>query len=145
MLMVMVQFGGVIPGSRQQQADIRKMAHFRRGIDSDVFTFDAEGAQRVRQTHSIEPGFNLLWAGRVSKDKNIGFLVDLYRRVLETAPDTNLIIAGDGPQFAEPARAVGRLSPGGDCRTYSPGIVAQFSTRWLTCLCFQVTWTPSAW
>ena len=41
----------------------------------------------------------LMWAGRVSKDKNVSFLFDIYRDALKEIPDLNLIVCGDGPDL----------------------------------------------
>ena len=76
-----------------------KMALFKRGIDAELFSYDQRSAERLRAASALPAGFNLLWAGRVSQDKNIGFLLDVYRKVVALVPNTNLIIAGDGPSM----------------------------------------------
>lgn len=79
--------------------DIRKMALFRRGIESDIFCpiYD----KTVLKQFGINDGRTLLYTGRISKDKNIDFLINVYRHTLSTHPDTNLLIIGDGPYAEE--------------------------------------------
>jgi glycosyltransferase involved in cell wall biosynthesis len=48
---------------------------------------------------AIPKGINLLYAGRVSKDKNIAFLLDVYRELIKHHVDVNLVVAGDGPDL----------------------------------------------
>jgi len=98
--------------------DRRKMRVFRRGLDLDAFRPDRAARLRTRRDWELEDGFTLLWAGRVSQDKNIEFLAEVYRRAIAREPDVNLVIAGDGPSRpaleealagAPRARFLGRL------------------------------------
>lgn len=69
---------------------------FRRGIDHDMFYYDNSKAQCFRKQHGIN-GPILLYAGRVSEDKNISFLGGVYRNVLKFHQSATLVVAGDGP------------------------------------------------
>ncbi len=64
-----------------------KMSVFRRGIDADLFT--------PIERESDAP-FTLCYGGRVSKDKNLGFLMRLFDE-LEQKHNIRLIIVGHGP------------------------------------------------
>jgi glycosyltransferase involved in cell wall biosynthesis len=64
-----------------------KMSVFRRGIDADLF-------RPVEKTEGRP--FTLCYGGRVSKDKNLGFLMKLFDE-LEKRYDIRLIIVGHGP------------------------------------------------
>lgn len=78
-----------------------KMRLMRRGFEKETPAPDDPSADMIMHTYSVPEGTTLLWAGRVSHDKNIRFLVDIYDRVIQRRKDVNLIIAGDGPSFTE--------------------------------------------
>lgn len=39
----------------------------------------------------------MIYTGRISEDKNLDFLISVYRKLLMENPDLNLIMIGDGP------------------------------------------------
>jgi len=51
----------------------------------------------------------LTYIGRVAHEKNIGFLVQVFRRVLASVPEALLVIAGEGPARASLRRQVAHL------------------------------------
>jgi glycosyltransferase involved in cell wall biosynthesis len=66
------------------------------GLAADRFGSGDGGA--FRAAHGIAPGRPLaLYVGRVAHEKNIGFLVRSFRRVLGSVPQALLVIAGEGP------------------------------------------------
>jgi len=79
--------------------DRGKMQLFHRGVDPDVFFPKPLGELEFCEKFSIAPGVNLLYVGRVSKEKNLDFLLDVYRELLKSHRDLNLIIAGSGPHM----------------------------------------------
>ena len=66
------------------------------GVDTDAF-------DRRHRDVTMWPGrgiyqqHRLLYAGRVSMEKNLPFLTDAFRRLCRTRDDVVLVIAGDGP------------------------------------------------
>lgn len=64
---------------------------FRRGIDTTIF----KPIYTITDTNTI----NLLYVGRVSKDKNLDLLFEIFEKVTKKYPDLNirLYIIGDGP------------------------------------------------
>ena len=90
--------------------DHAKMRLFRRGIDARLFRPHAEARAAVNERLGIQTGINLLYAGRVSKDKNIDFLLDTYRLLIKWRPAVNLIVVGDGPHL-DAVRAAARTLP----------------------------------
>jgi glycosyltransferase involved in cell wall biosynthesis len=78
-----------------------KMSVFGRGIDSKLFTPIEDAKEKISQKYKIKKGINLVYAGRVSKDKNLDFLVDVYKKVLKQNKHVNLLIVGDGPYYDE--------------------------------------------
>jgi glycosyltransferase involved in cell wall biosynthesis len=85
--------------------DRAKLGIFYRGIDAAHFEPKREGRDFIRSKLDIVEGINLVYAGRISRDKNIDFLVDSYRLLIAREPTANLIFAGDGP-YMEQLRAV---------------------------------------
>jgi glycosyltransferase involved in cell wall biosynthesis len=81
--------------------DPAKMKIFRRGIDRDFFVDDKAMQQRLRAENRIPDGITLLYAGRLGKEKNLDFLLDLYRRVAEQRDAVNLLLVGDGPELED--------------------------------------------
>jgi glycosyltransferase involved in cell wall biosynthesis len=78
-----------------------KMRLFRRGINPDLFAPDGRGTAFLAQTLGIRDGVTLLHAGRVSKEKNVDFLAEVYEAVLAKHDNVNLVFAGDGPYLDE--------------------------------------------
>jgi glycosyltransferase involved in cell wall biosynthesis len=83
----------------QQDFDSGKMSIFKRGHTVEPFDLSPSRKQAFFDEKDIKPGTTLMWAGRVSKDKNIDFLIDVYRQALDSIPDLNLIICGTGPDL----------------------------------------------
>jgi glycosyltransferase involved in cell wall biosynthesis len=66
------------------------------GLAADRFRAGDGGA--FRAAAGIAPARPLvLYVGRVAHEKNIGFLIGTFRRVLERVPQALLVIAGEGP------------------------------------------------
>ncbi|MBU1196829.1 MAG: glycosyltransferase [Proteobacteria bacterium] len=83
----------------QQNYAPEKMSLFKRGIHIKPFNPDPSWKTRFRKKNRIQKGTSLLWAGRVSQDKNIDYLLDTYLKACETIPDLNLILCGTGPDL----------------------------------------------
>ncbi|MBT3232311.1 MAG: glycosyltransferase [Calditrichaeota bacterium] len=97
--------------------DRSRMSVFPRQIDNDTF--------RPRSTEECETsgieipdGFNLLFVGRVSKDKNLDFLTKVYREVRKHREDVNLIVTGEGPYKKTMKRMLGK-----DARVLFTGVL----------------------
>ncbi len=73
----------------------RHMQLFRRGLRTEHFKPDHKSLRAVNSSA------RLLYAGRVSKDKNIDFLIRVFRKVRTLHPGTTLTIAGSGPYLEE--------------------------------------------
>jgi glycosyltransferase involved in cell wall biosynthesis len=78
--------------------DRSRMVIFPRGIDTEQF---APRNGTLRATLGLENGITLLYAGRISKDKNLDFLATLYERIVIRQPRVNLLFVGDGPDLKE--------------------------------------------
>ncbi|MEN3013530.1 MAG: glycosyltransferase [Endomicrobiia bacterium] len=78
-----------------------KLRLFKRGIDLDTFAFKPEGKKFIEEKFGIKEGLNLLYVGRISKDKNIDFILDVYKELIKSNSLINLIMVGDGPYLEE--------------------------------------------
>jgi len=74
------------------------------GIEPELFDHnEAECAVFRKKLEKLFPRLKgkriLLFAGRVAKEKNIGFLLTVFPVILAKHPDTVLLIAGNGPDM----------------------------------------------
>jgi len=76
------------------------MKLFKRAIDSRLFT-PRKANGYLQSTLGITDGRSILYAGRVSQDKNLDFLAELHQTLLDKGIAVNCIIAGDGPYLDE--------------------------------------------
>jgi glycosyltransferase involved in cell wall biosynthesis/predicted metal-dependent phosphoesterase TrpH len=86
-----------------------RVALFPHGLDTGLFAPREGASKRLRHRTGLPAGFTLLYAGRISEDKGIGFLLQVYRELARRLPAVNLILAGDGPDLEEFRRKVGGL------------------------------------
>jgi glycosyltransferase involved in cell wall biosynthesis len=98
----------VIVPTVQIEAVARKYLHSKNtfllptGIEREMFEHDEAEIEDFRERlEGLFPALKgkriLLFAGRVAKEKNIGFLINILPAILAKYPDTVLLIAGDGP------------------------------------------------
>jgi glycosyltransferase involved in cell wall biosynthesis len=108
--------------------DRTRMSLFRRGIESDLFAPDPQARDWLAATYGVAPGFTLVYAGRISTDKHMSFLAEIYQAALARVPELNLLIAGEGPSLRElrhalrgipRAHLLGRLPREGLARVYA--------------------------
>ena len=78
-----------------------KMRVFRRGIDARIFSPQPKARERIQRKYGLAKGLNLLYVGRVSKDKDLDFLLQVHRALLEKGEEVNLMIVGDGPYLKD--------------------------------------------
>jgi glycosyltransferase involved in cell wall biosynthesis len=96
-----------------------RMGIFQRGLDTTVFYPVENAAEIFSQKYNVPEGINLVYTGRISDDKNLDFLIEAARPVMERHPEINLVLAGMGPdlermktQYAADARIhfIGNIS-----------------------------------
>jgi len=76
---------------------IRDVRVFERGVDCVQF-HPGKRREAVREAWGVEPGGALvLYAGRISKEKNLDVLLRAFIRLAEKHPNTRLVLAGEGP------------------------------------------------
>ena len=77
-------------------------------IDATKFSAEEKVASLWR-SYGVEQSLRLLYVGRVSVEKNLTMLVQIFRRLCSIRPDVALIVVGDGPYRAEMQRELPKL------------------------------------
>jgi len=90
---------------------LKKTVLFRRGVDERFFSPPANSRQILIERLGLAEGPILLYAGRISQDKNLDFLLEVFKRLRADDPAIQLVIAGDGP-YLEPLRKRSNGVPG---------------------------------
>lgn len=85
---------------RDRGYDAGKLVYYRKGLDVDLFSPRPGARERIQSRLAFPEAPVLLYAGRLSQDKNLDFLMTLYRRLLGTEPRLNLVLVGEGPHQA---------------------------------------------
>jgi len=86
--------------------DRERMTIFPRGIDLELYSpasrSDKQAFNRpLIRRHQLHGSFTLLFAGRISEDKNLSLLSKIIKRANRERPGTyNLVVAGDGPDLS---------------------------------------------
>ncbi len=70
------------------------------GPDEDRIKVVPNGidVEQIETTDPVDDGFDILYAGRLIENKNVGLLLEAFDRVAETAPNATLGVIGDGPE-----------------------------------------------
>jgi glycosyltransferase involved in cell wall biosynthesis len=76
------------------------------GVDETLFFPHPEEAEEFKRKLAVRhAGFGegplLVYIGRIGQEKNLTLLADAMVRIVGEAPDTNLLMVGDGPRKAE--------------------------------------------
>jgi glycosyltransferase involved in cell wall biosynthesis len=119
-----------------QGLDARRIRVVGRGVDTAKFSplrRDAAWRREWGGQHSLI----LLYAGRISREKNLDTLAGAFRKLRETRPDVCLVLAGDGPFRAElemmvrdlPVRFAGMLDGAALARAYASSDLFVFPSR----------------
>lgn len=84
--------------------DIRKLSPLRRGIDHALFTPERRSKKKLKALYAVEDGYNFLYSGRISHEKNISYMLEVFEEVLKEEEECNLILCGNGPAYDELSR-----------------------------------------
>ncbi len=76
-----------------------KLLVMPRGVDLREFNPESRDPE-FWQRFGAPPGFVYLYVGRMSVEKNLELLLDVFREVRALRPDAVLVLVGDGPQLA---------------------------------------------
>lgn len=77
-----------------------KIKIFPRGIDIELFHPSKRNGY-LKEHYQIKETIKLLYVGRVSKEKNLHLLVNVFKSLFQTAKDVHLVVVGDGPYLDE--------------------------------------------
>jgi glycosyltransferase involved in cell wall biosynthesis len=78
------------------------------GVDTEKFSPDRRDPA-LWEKLGVNETYKLLYAGRVSVEKNLPFLVETFRQLCGQRSDVALVIAGDGPYRAQMEKAAAGL------------------------------------
>jgi glycosyltransferase involved in cell wall biosynthesis len=81
-----------------------KLAILPRGLDTQLFNPERRDENFWKKRGARHPV--LLYVGRVSKEKDLPFLVEVYQELRRTGVACDLAVVGDGPYFDEMKAAV---------------------------------------
>lgn len=68
-------------------------------IDSSKYVFDIQKREQLKNKYHLENSFVIGTVGRLEKQKNQFFLIDIFSEILKKRPNSFLIIIGDGPLY----------------------------------------------
>ncbi|MEW6076886.1 MAG: glycosyltransferase [Thermodesulfobacteriota bacterium] len=83
-----------------------KIRFYQRGVDTACFHPDKRNGFYRRRFNLTDDCLKLMYAGRVSKEKNLDQLVAIIRELSARIPNVCLIVVGDGPYQDEMKRLV---------------------------------------
>jgi len=81
-----------------------RLAVVGRGVDTEMFRPEKRSESFWRR-YGVDGRFKFLYVGRVSREKNIEFLLDAFALLRARRSDAELVVVGDGPLLAELARS----------------------------------------
>ncbi len=87
----------------------RKIVVISNGIDESIF--ENRGWKDVKKKYNPR-GPILLFVGRIAYEKNIPYLLECFRLVVEKIPGCKLLMVGDGPQLKAINHLVDRMGLG---------------------------------
>lgn len=82
---------------KERGFDASKIQFLNKAIDTELFSYKESAKEKLLHHLNMNDGVNLLYAGRISKDKHLDLLVEIYQNISRKRSDINLIIVGDGP------------------------------------------------
>lgn len=78
-----------------------KIRFYPRGVDTEIYTPRKRNGFYQSNFGLGDTILKLLYVGRVSKEKNMHQLVEIFNAISDAFPGVHLIIVGDGPYMAE--------------------------------------------
>ncbi|MBN1646719.1 MAG: glycosyltransferase [Spirochaetales bacterium] len=79
---------------------VEKLRFFRRGLDLGQFHPRENARALLKAKFNIpEDAITMLYTGRISEDKNLGLLPDIFKKLTKKYPGLYLLVTGDGPSL----------------------------------------------
>lgn len=88
----------------------------KNGIEVQKYAYNAELRERLRKTFGLEEQFVVGNIGRLVPQKNQGFLLEVFREIVEQRPDSILLIIGEGSLEGKLRKKAEQLSLGNHVR-----------------------------
>ncbi|MFP4444618.1 MAG: glycosyltransferase [Desulfosudaceae bacterium] len=86
-----------------------KIQFYPRGVDTETYTPDRRNGFYQQRFGLDDAARKLLYVGRVSKEKNMPQLVEIFRAVAAAFENVHLIVVGEGPYLPEMKAALSGL------------------------------------
>ena len=67
----------------------------------DIKNVDSKKLEEVKKTYGIKDTFNLIYLGRLAKEKSIDLIIECLSQAVKTNPNIRLLIVGGGPEEPE--------------------------------------------
>lgn len=77
----------------------RKYTLIHNAIDIDNYLYNYEDRKRIRDNYSWNDKFVLGFVGRLSREKNIPYVIDIYEEIRKVVKNCRLAIIGDGEEL----------------------------------------------
>jgi len=87
----------------------REYTFISNGIEIEKFRFNTDIRKKARKELNIDKKFVIGNVGRLSREKNQDFLLEVFARVQTQKPDSMLLLVGEGDMKAELQRKAERL------------------------------------
>jgi glycosyltransferase involved in cell wall biosynthesis len=78
-----------------------KMKLFPRGTDCNLFSPEWNSAELIQRFGGKTESIKLIYAGRISREKDLDVLVKAFITIRKISPDIELYFAGDGPYLGD--------------------------------------------
>ena len=85
-------------------------------VDAQKFRFNKDTRDKLRRSLEIDNKFVLLNVGRFNPQKNHTFILDIFKSLLESCPNSVLLLAGNGSLEGEIRQKAKRLGIDGNVR-----------------------------
>jgi glycosyltransferase involved in cell wall biosynthesis len=99
-IQVVVVTHGIYNRLAQRGIPTAKLCFVPNGANTDLFTFNPAGRERIRRELGLEQKFIAIYAGIHGLAQGLETVVDAAR-VLQIVPDIHILLIGDGPKKAE--------------------------------------------
>ena len=70
----------------------------KNGIDAEKYIYKPQIRERVREENGWNDSYIIGSVGRIAPEKNYGFVLQVFEKVLEKIPNSRLILIGDGEE-----------------------------------------------
>lgn len=79
--------------------DPKDISLIRNSIDYKKYMFNNKIREDYRKQFNIEKSFVIGHVGRFNKQKNHGFIIKIFEKIVEKEKNVKLILVGDGPEY----------------------------------------------